>query len=100
MEVKNINSQDLEAVKQAQVAFQESIKQEAKAEVLGSAVATDSASTDSFNKLKAKVAASSEPGRAKYLEALKGAIVSGDFDPSGADIADSMFADGTSEFLF
>ena len=100
MEVKNVNSQDLEAVKQAQVAFQESIKQEVKAEVLGSVVATDSVSTDSFNKLKAKVAASSEPGRAEYLKAIKAAIVSGDFDPSGVEIADSIFKDGTSEFLF
>lgn len=100
MEVKNINSQDLETVKQAQLAFQESIKQEAKAEVLGTHVALDSASTGSFDALKTKVASSSEPGRAGYLEALKDAIASGEFNPSSHDIAASMFEDGTSEFLF
>lgn len=102
MEVRNINSQDLEAVKNAQAAFQESIKQEAKAEVLGSTTAamTDSFSSDSFNELKSKVANSNEPGRAEYLKSLKAAVASGDFNPTGTDIADSMLSDGTAEFLF
>ena len=100
MEVKNINSQDSEAVRQAQVAFQETIKQEAKADVLGSGSVLDSASTSSFDALKEKVASSSEPGRPGYLEALKNAISSGEFNPSGTDIASSMFEDGTADFLF
>lgn len=101
MELRNINSNDLESVKQAQVAFQETIKQTAKAEVLGSnELLVDTASTNSFNALKASVANSDEPGRAEYVQALKAAIAAGELNISAEDIASAMFEDGTAELLF
>lgn len=101
MELRNINSDNLNAVKQAQIAFQESIKQTAKAQVLGSGIALeDSANADSFKALKASVAGSTDPNRAEYIQTLKAAVASGSYNLAGKDIADAMFTDGTAEFLF
>jgi anti-sigma28 factor (negative regulator of flagellin synthesis) len=99
MELNKLNSQDLTAVKNAQLAFHAGINQSAQAELLSTDPDGDSASTEAFNKLKSVVAEALEPGRAGYVEALKVAIASGEFNPSAQDIADAMFEDGTADFL-
>jgi anti-sigma28 factor (negative regulator of flagellin synthesis) len=99
MELNKLNSQDLSTVQNAQIAFISGIKQSAQAELISINPEADTASSEEFNKLKALVAASVEPGRAGYIEVLKAAVANGEFNPSAKDIANSMFEDGTADLL-
>ncbi len=101
MDIKRINSDHsdaLEQVKQLKANFL-SVNSSAKADEDDTNKVTDTADSDAFSSLKAKVAQAKEAGRAEYISKLKESIASGEYNVNSAALADAMLADGVGEFL-
>lgn len=103
MDIKGINSNESTNAMEQILLYgdKSSTKESAKTQSTIESPGLDQAQADAFNAVKAEVRAAGNESRVKMVAELRQKFLAGELNAAyqGADIADSLLADGYGEFL-